>query len=51
MGGTEQSRMVLGCGAQAAGCVAGLFTEMWMMGKARPDGEKRSEMKSSDLNI
>lgn len=51
MRGTEQSRMVLRCGAQAVGCVMGLFTEMWIMGRARPDGERRSEMKSSDLGI
>ena len=41
--------MVLRCGAQAVGCIMGLFTEMWIMG--RPDGERRSKMKSSDLNI
>lgn len=38
-------------GAQAVGCVMGLFTETWIMGRARPDGERRSEMKSSDLDI
>ena len=37
--------------AQAVGCVVGLFTELWIMGRARPDGERRSEMKSSDLGI
>lgn len=43
--------MVLRCGAQAVECVMGLFTETWIMGRARPDGERRSEMKSSDLDI
>ena len=43
--------MVLRCGAQAVECVMGLFTETWIMGRARPDGEWRSERKISDLDI
>ena len=43
--------MVLRRGAQAVGCVMGLFTERWIMGRPRPDGERRREMKSSDLSI
>lgn len=48
--GREQSRMTRRSGDQAIGYIGGLFTEMGIMGRCRYDGERRSKIKSSDLD-
>lgn len=50
MKGKEQSRMTRRFGGQAIGYIVGLFTEMGMTGRHRYDGERRSKIKSSDLD-